>query len=109
MRGALFIAVLIVSTIFAAATGIVGASVTLLGYHGRCDDEQSPATMCSLLQVRSPPAERLGILIPPSIMLIVMGPVLEVSGTLDLFRAAFIPGAVLASSLPALYAGSLLD
>jgi TRAP-type mannitol/chloroaromatic compound transport system permease large subunit len=38
----------------------------------------------------------LGILIPPSIMLIVMGPVLEVS-TLDLFRAAFIPGALLAT------------
>ena len=31
IRGSLFIAVLIVSTIFAAATGIVGASVTLLG------------------------------------------------------------------------------
>ena len=31
VRGALFIAVLIVSTIFAAATGIVGASVTMLG------------------------------------------------------------------------------
>jgi TRAP-type mannitol/chloroaromatic compound transport system permease large subunit len=38
----------------------------------------------------------LGILIPPSIMLIVMGPVLEVS-TLDLFRAAFVPGALLAT------------
>ena len=38
----------------------------------------------------------LGILIPPSIMLIVMGPVLEVS-TLDLFRGAFIPGALLAT------------
>ena len=38
----------------------------------------------------------LGILIPPSIMLIVLGPVLEVS-TLDLFRGAFIPGALLAS------------
>ena len=31
VRGSLYIAVLIVSTIFAAATGIVGASVTLLG------------------------------------------------------------------------------
>lgn len=38
----------------------------------------------------------LGILIPRSIMLIMMGPVLEVS-TLDLFRGAFIPGALLAS------------
>ena len=31
VRGSLYIAVLIVSTIFAAATGIVGASVTILG------------------------------------------------------------------------------
>ena len=37
----------------------------------------------------------LGILIPPSIMLIVMGPVLEVPVT-DLFRAAIVPGVLLA-------------
>jgi TRAP-type mannitol/chloroaromatic compound transport system permease large subunit len=37
----------------------------------------------------------LGILIPPSIMLIVMGPVLEIPVT-DLFRAAIIPGVLLA-------------
>ena len=48
VRGALFIAVLIVSTIFAAATGIVGASVTLLGIMAGRDDEpvglQRPAS-----------------------------------------------------------------
>ena len=38
----------------------------------------------------------LGILIPPSIMLVVMGPVLEVPVT-DLFSAAIIPGIMLAS------------
>ena len=38
----------------------------------------------------------LCILIPPLIMLIVMGPVLEVSN-LELFRGAFIPGALLTS------------
>ena len=38
----------------------------------------------------------LGILIPPSIMLIVMGPVLEIPVT-DLFRAAIIPGILLAT------------
>ena len=37
----------------------------------------------------------LGILIPPSIMLIVMGPVLEIPVT-DLFRAAIVPGVILA-------------
>ena len=42
----------------------------------------------------------LGILIPPSIMLVVMGPVLEIP-VIDLFAAAIIPGIMLAS----LYAG----
>ena len=95
VRGALFIAVLIVSTIFAAATGIVGASVTLLGImagatmsRSRYDVQLAAGTITA--------GGTLGILIPPSIMLIVMGPVLEVS-TLDLFRGAFIPGALLAS------------
>ncbi len=95
VRGALFIAVLIVSTIFAAATGIVGASVTLLGI-------MAGATMTKagydvkLAAGTITAGGTLGILIPPSIMLIVMGPVLEVS-TLDLFRGAFIPGAMLAT------------
>ncbi|MFT4727172.1 MAG: TRAP-type mannitol/chloroaromatic compound transport system permease large subunit [Granulosicoccus sp.] len=95
VRGALFIAVLIVSTIFAAATGIVGASVTLLGIMAGAtmtragyDVKLSAGTITA--------GGTLGILIPPSIMLIVMGPVLEVS-TLDLFRGAFIPGALLAT------------
>mgnify|MGYP000697885297 FL=1 len=95
VRGSLFIAVLIVSTIFAAATGIVGASVTLLGI-------MAGATMTKagydvkLAAGTITAGGTLGILIPPSIMLIVMGPVLEVS-TLDLFRGAFIPGAMLAT------------
>jgi tripartite ATP-independent transporter DctM subunit len=42
----------------------------------------------------------LGILIPPSIMLVVMGPIMEIPVT-DLFAAAIIPGILLAS----LYAG----
>ena len=39
VRGSLFVAVLFVSTIFAAATGIVGASVTILGIHGSQNHE----------------------------------------------------------------------
>ena len=42
----------------------------------------------------------LGILIPPSIMLVVMGPIMEIPVT-DLFAAAIIPGILLAL----LYAG----
>ncbi|MEM7718612.1 MAG: TRAP transporter large permease subunit, partial [Pseudomonadota bacterium] len=95
VRGALFIAVLIVSTIFAAATGIVGASVTLLGIMAGATMSRSGYNV-KLAAGTITAGGTLGILIPPSIMLIVMGPVLEVS-TLDLFRGAFIPGALLAS------------
>lgn len=95
IRGALFIAVLIVSTIFAAATGIVGASVTLLGIMAGATMSRSGYNV-QLAAGTITAGGTLGILIPPSIMLIVMGPVLEVS-TLDLFRGAFIPGALLAT------------
>ena len=93
-RGALYIAVLFVSTIFAAATGIVGASVTILGImasktmnRAGYDTKLAAGTITA--------GGTLGILIPPSIMLVVMGPVLEVPVT-DLFAAAIIPGIMLA-------------
>ena len=98
-RGALFYAVMFVSTIFAAATGIVGASVTILGImagktmiRSGYDTRLSAGLICA--------GGTLGILIPPSIMLVVMGPVLEIPVT-DLFAAAIIPGILLAC----LYAG----
>ena len=95
VRGSLYIAVLIVSTIFAAATGIVGASVTLLGIMAGATMSRSGYNV-RLSAGAITAGGTLGILIPPSIMLIVMGPVLDVS-TLDLFRGAFVPGALLAS------------
>ncbi|MCY3880291.1 MAG: TRAP transporter large permease subunit [Rhodobacteraceae bacterium] len=98
-RGALYLAVLFVSTIFAAATGIVGASVTILGImasktmnRAGYDTKLAAGTITA--------GGTLGILIPPSIMLVVMGPVLEVPVT-DLFAAAIVPGIMLA----AIYAG----
>ncbi len=95
VRGALFIAVLFVSTIFAAATGIVGASVTILGIMAaRTMNKSGYDVRVAAGSITA--GGTLGILIPPSIMLIVMGPVLEVPVT-DLFRAAIIPGVMLAS------------
>lgn len=94
-RGALFIAILFVSTIFAAATGIVGASVTILGIMAARTMNRSGYDV-RLAAGTITAGGTLGILIPPSIMLIVMGPVLEVPVT-DLFRAAIIPGVMLAS------------
>ena len=94
LRGSLYLAVLVTATIFAAATGIVGSSVTLLGVMA------APTMKRSGYDVRMSAGAitaggTLGILIPPSIMLIVMGPVVGVPAT-DLFAAAVIPGLLLA-------------
>ena len=98
-RGALYYAVLFVSTIFAAATGIVGASVTILGIMAaRTMDRAKYDVRLSAGAITA--GGTLGILIPPSIMLVVMGPILEVPVT-ELFAAAIVPGFMLAM----LYAG----
>ncbi|MDC3314399.1 TRAP transporter large permease subunit [Alphaproteobacteria bacterium] len=94
-RGALYLAVLFVSTIFAAATGIVGASVTILGIMAAKTMNRSGYDV-RLAAGTITAGGTLGILIPPSIMLVVMGPVLQVPVT-DLFAAAIIPGIMLAS------------
>ena len=94
VRGALFIAVLFVSTIFAAATGIVGASVTILGIMSAKTMNKSGYDV-RLAAGTITAGGALGILIPPSIMLVVMGPILEVPVT-DLFAAAVVPGFLLA-------------
>lgn len=101
-RGALYLAVLFVSTIFAAATGIVGASVTILGIMAAKTMNRSGYDV-RLAAGTITAGGTLGILIPPSIMLVVMGPVLEIPVT-DLFAAAIIPGIMLA----AMYAGYAL-
>ncbi len=102
VRGSLYLAVLFVSTIFAAATGIVGASVTILGIMAAKTMNRSGYDV-RLASGTITAGGTLGILIPPSIMLVVMGPVLEVPVT-DLFAAAIIPGLLLAI----LYAGYAL-
>ena len=99
VRGALFYAVLFVSVIFAAATGIVGASVTILGIMAAKSMNKSGYDV-RLAAGTITAGGTLGILIPPSIMLVVMGPIMEIPVT-DLFAAAIIPGIMLA----VLYAG----
>ena len=91
--GGLAMSVTLLGTIMAATTGIVGASVIMLtlvalptmlasGY----SKELSVGTIAS--------AGTLGILIPPSIMLVIMGDLLTISvGTL--FTAAIIPGLIM--------------
>ena len=94
MRGSLYAVVILTATVFAMATGIVGAAVTVLGImagpmmiKSGYDAKLSAGTITA--------GGTLGILIPPSVMLIVMGPVLGVSVG-ELYSAAFGPGFMLA-------------
>ncbi|HEV7478507.1 MAG TPA: TRAP transporter large permease subunit [Burkholderiales bacterium] len=94
VRGSLYIVVILTSTVFAMATGIVGAAVTVLGIMA------APIMIKSGYDAKLSAGAitaggTLGILIPPSVMLIVMGPVLGVS-VADLYAAAFGPGFLLA-------------
>jgi tripartite ATP-independent transporter DctM subunit len=93
LPGALAIATLLTGALFATATGIVGASVTLLGLLAL------PAMMRRGYNVSFGSgvivaAGTLGILLPPSVLLILYGFIAGVSVP-RLYAAAFIPGLIL--------------
>jgi len=95
VRGSLFLGVLMTATVFATATGIIGASVTVIGLLA------APTMMKSKYDVAMSAGVItaggcLGILIPPSVMLVLLGPVMGVS-VVRLFIAAIIPGLILSS------------
>ncbi|MFQ5915905.1 MAG: TRAP transporter large permease subunit, partial [Nitrospinota bacterium] len=93
VRGSLYLGVLVTATIFATATGIIGASVTVIGMMAAPEMTKSrydPSLSAGVITAGG----CLGILIPPSVMLVVMGPVLGVS-VIHLFAAAIIPGLIL--------------
>jgi tripartite ATP-independent transporter DctM subunit len=93
VRGSLYLGVLLTATIFATATGIIGASVTVMGLMAA--PVMIKAGYDAKLSAGSIAAGgTLGILIPPSVMLVVMGPVLGVS-VIQLFAAAIVPGVLL--------------
>ncbi|AMV73816.1 TRAP transporter large membrane protein [Desulfuromonas sp. DDH964] len=105
LRGGLGLAVIVVSTVFAATTGIIGASVVAMGLMAGpallrrgYDRGMSAGIICS--------SGTLGILIPPSIMLVVYGGLtgLKETSVGNLFAAAIIPGLVI-SGLYMLYVG----
>lgn len=92
-KGGIALAVIVVSTIFAACTGIIGASVVTMGLlaipmmkrYGY-DEELSYGSICA--------GGTLGILIPPSIMLVVMASQATLSVG-KLFAGALFPGIIL--------------
>ncbi len=73
LSGSLYVAVIVTATIFAAATGIVGSSVTLLGVMAGPNMRESKYDV-KLSAGAITAGGTLGILIPPSVMLVVMGP-----------------------------------
>ena len=93
LKGGLGLAVILVSTVFAATTGIVGASVVTMGMLSLpvlLRSGYKPSLACGMVCAGG----SLGILIPPSIMLVSMGSYAEVSVG-KIFFAAIVPGLTL--------------
>lgn len=93
LKGGLGLAVILVSTVFAATTGIVGASVVTMGMLSLpvlLRSGYKPSLACGMVCAGG----SLGILIPPSIMLVSMGSYAEVSVG-KIFCAAITPGLML--------------
>ena len=94
LPGSMAVAALATCTVFATATGIIGAVVTLMGMlafpamlEKKYDVRFASGVICA--------GGCLGILIPPSIMLIVYAAIAQIS-PLRLYAAAMIPGLMLA-------------
>jgi tripartite ATP-independent transporter DctM subunit len=102
MRGGMAIVILVIGVLLAASTGIVGASVTLLALLG-LPPMLKLGYSRSLASGTVAAVGTLGILIPPSIMLVLMADRLALSAG-DLFMGAMIPGLLLAT----LYLGYII-
>jgi tripartite ATP-independent transporter DctM subunit len=96
LKGGLGLAVIVVSTVFAATTGIIGASVVAMGLMAGpalvkkgYEKGLTSGIICS--------SGTLGILIPPSIMLVVYGGLtgLKETSVGNLFAGAVLPGLLL--------------
>ena len=92
-RGGLAIVSIIIGTVMAACVGIIAASITMLTLvalpamvEHKYDKGLATGAICA--------GGSLGILIPPSIMLIIYGPVAQISVG-KLFMGAFVPGFLL--------------
>lgn len=92
-RGGLAITVTMIGIILAASTGIIGASVVLLGVlslPSMMEQKYSPPLAAGVVSASG----TLGILIPPSIMLVIMADQMALSVG-DLFMAAVFPGVII--------------
>lgn len=93
MRGGLALSVMLIGIILAASTGVIGASVVLLGVMSLPTMmKQNYSKQIATGTIAA--SGTLGILIPPSIMLVVMSDQLSISLG-DLFMGALFPGLLL--------------
>jgi tripartite ATP-independent transporter DctM subunit len=95
VKGSVALATLALCTLFAAGTGIVGASVSIMGLLAlpvMIKRKYDPALASGTILAGG----TLGILIPPSIMLVLYGPLAGLS-VARLFAAAILPGLLLSS------------
>ncbi|WP_367181551.1 TRAP transporter large permease subunit [uncultured Ruegeria sp.] len=93
VRGGLAITVTLIGIILAASTGIIGASVVLLGVlslPSMMQQKYQPTLAAGVVSASG----TLGILIPPSIMLVIMADQMALSVG-DLFMAAVFPGVII--------------
>ncbi len=93
LRGGLAISVIVVGAVLAASTGIVGATVVTMGLLSLptmikrgYSPEMATGTICA--------AGTLGQIIPPSIVLVLLGSIMNISIG-DMFIGAVIPGLIL--------------
>ena len=93
MRGGLAISVILFGTIMAASTGIIGASVVMLGLIALPVMERERYNSCISGGVVAA-SGTLGILIPPSIMLVMFSSLLQIPVG-DLFKGVLLPSFVL--------------
>jgi len=94
-RGGLAVATVLLGTLLAATVGVIAASVTMLGLIAMpamlkrgYSKELASGAVCA--------GGSLGILIPPSVMLVLYGPMADISVG-RLFMAAFLPGFMLSA------------
>ena len=95
VKGGLAVTVALIGIILAASTGIIGASVVLLGLMSlpvMLKQKYNKSLALGTIAASG----CLGILIPPSIMLVIMGDQLSIP-ILDLFMGAVFPGLILGS------------
>lgn len=93
IRGGMAIGVVAVGVLLAASTGVVGASVVMMGViaiPAMLKSRYSPELAAGVVSASG----TLGQIIPPSIVLILLGDVMQVSVG-DLFAAALMPSAIL--------------